>query len=113
MKQAQTLSMLFSLPGSTPAIGAGDLWRSPRPADQLCSPKKTAVCSGCRTRYRIFSDRRPRRVRDTDAACWRIYVAYEHRRVACVCCRGVTVERLDWLAQNLRSTQRFARKSAP
>ena len=59
-------------------------------------------------RHRTFYDRRTRRVRDTDAAGWRIYVAYEQRRVACTRCRGVTVERLDWLAQNPRYTQRFA-----
>jgi len=49
-------------------------------------------------------------VRDTDAAGWRIYLAYEQRRVACARCRGVTVERLDWLAQNPRYTQRFAQQ---
>ena len=47
-------------------------------------------------------------MRDTDADGWRIYVAYEQRRVACARCRGVTVERLDWLAPNSRYTQRFA-----
>ena len=59
-------------------------------------------------RHRTFYDRRTRRVRDTDAAGWRIYLAYEQRRVACPRCRGVTVERLDWLAQNPRYTKRFA-----
>ena len=51
-----------------------------------------------------------RRVRDTDAAGWRIYLAYEQRRVACTRCRVVTVERLDWRAQNPRYTQRFAQQ---
>ena len=102
---------LVFVPGVPSAqSAAGDLWRSPRPARHLGSAKKTAVCSGCRTRYRTFYDRRTRRVRDTDAAGWRIYVAYEQRRVACVRCRGVTVERLDWLAQNPRYTQRFAQQ---
>ena len=43
-----------------------------------------------------------RRVRDTDAAGWRIYVAYEQRRVACARCRGVTVERLDGFGEIFR-----------
>ncbi|MBI4003363.1 MAG: ISL3 family transposase [Nitrospira defluvii] len=59
-------------------------------------------------RHRTFYDRQTRRVRDTDAAGWRLYLAFEQRRVACSCCQGVKVERLDWLAQNPRYTQRFA-----
>ena len=51
-----------------------------------------------------------RRVRDTDAAGWRLYLVYEQRRVACSRCRGVKVERLDWLAQNPRYTQRLAQQ---
>ena len=57
---------------------------------------------------RTFYDRTTRRVRDTDVAGWRIYLAFEQRRVACSRCQGVKVERLDWLAQNPRYTQRFA-----
>ncbi|MBI5855251.1 MAG: ISL3 family transposase, partial [Nitrospirae bacterium] len=60
------------------------------------------------TRRRAFYDRTTRRVRDTDAAGWRLYLAFEQRRVACSRCQGVNVERLDWLAQNPRYTQRFA-----
>jgi len=93
-----------------PQSAARDLWRSPRPAGHLGSAKKTAVCSGCGTRYRTFYDRRTRRVRDIDAAGWRLYLAYEQRRVACARCQGVKVERLDWLAQNPRYTQRFAQQ---
>ena len=51
-----------------------------------------------------------RRVRDTDVAGWRLYLALEPRRVACACCQGVRVERLDWLAQNPRDTHRFAQQ---
>lgn len=87
---------------------AGDLWRSPRPTRRLSPAKKTAVCSGCGTRHRTFYDRTTRRVRDTDAAGWRLYLAFEQRRVACARCQGVKVERLNWLAQNPRYTQRFA-----
>jgi transposase len=68
------------------------------------------VCSGCRTRHRTFYDRTIRRVRDTDAAGWRIYLAFEQRRVACSRCQGVKVERLDWLARNPRYTKRFAQQ---
>lgn len=69
--------------------------------------EKTAVCSGCGTRHRTFSDRTTRRVRDTDAAGWHIYLVFEQRRVACVCGQGVKVERLAWLVQNplYRGTQ--------
>lgn len=59
-------------------------------------------------RHRTFYDRTTRHVRDTDAAGWRIYLVCEQRRVACARCQGVKVERLDWLAQNPRYTQRFA-----
>ena len=99
--------VLFSgVPG--PQSAGGHLWRSPRPTRRLSPAKKTAVCSGCGTRHRAFYDRQTRRVRDTDAAGWRIYLAFEQRRVACSRCQGVKVERLDWLAQNPRYTQRFA-----
>ena len=41
-------------------------------------------------------------------AGWRIYLEFERWRVHCPRCRGVYVERLDWLAKNPRYTQRFA-----
>ena len=41
-------------------------------------------------------------------AGWRIYVEFERWRVNCRRCRGVFVERLDWLARNPRYTLRFA-----
>jgi len=89
---------------------AGDLWRSPRPARGPSSGKKTAVCSGCGIRSRTFYDRKTRRVRDTDAAGWRLYLVLEQRRIACPRCRGVKVERLSWLAKNPRYTHRFAQQ---
>jgi transposase len=103
---ALRLVLLPRLPCAQPP--AGDLRRSPRPADHLGPAKKTAVCSSCGTRHRTFYDRTTRRVRDTGAAGWRIYLAFEQRRVACAHCQGVKVERLDWLARNPRYTQRFA-----
>ena len=87
-----------------------NLWRSPRQARGLGPAKKTAVCSGCGTRSRTFYDRATRRVRDTDAAGWRLYLAFEQRRIGCPRCRGVKVERLSWLAKNPRYTQRFAQQ---
>lgn len=102
------LVLLSGIPCSQSA--ARDLWRSPRSAGHLGPAKKTAVCSGCGTRYRTFYNRTTRRVRDTDAAGWRLYLAFEQRRVACTCCGGVKVERLEWLAQNPRYTQRFAQQ---
>lgn len=41
-------------------------------------------------------------------AGWRIYVEFERWRVYCPRCQAVFVERLDWLAENPRYTQRFA-----
>ena len=79
---------------------ARDRWRSPRPTGHLGSAKNPAVCSGCGTRHRTVYDRTMRRVRDTDAAGWRIYLAVEQRRVACARCQGVQVERREGLAQN-------------
>ena len=103
------LRVIFLSGVPSPQSAARDLWRSPRPAGCLGPAKKTAVCSGCGTRHRAFYDRTTRRVRDTDAAGWRIYLAFEQRRVACSRCRGVKVERLDWLA-NPRYTQRLAQQ---
>lgn len=103
---ALRLILLSGIPCPKPTDGG--FWRSPCQAGGLGPAKKTAVCSGCGTRHRIFYDRTTRRVRDTDAAGWRIYVAFEQRRVACSRCQEVKVERLDWLAQNPRYTQRFA-----
>lgn len=39
---------------------------------------------------------------------WRIYIKFERWRVYCRQCHAVFVERLDWLAENPRYTQRFA-----
>ncbi|RPH74977.1 MAG: ISL3 family transposase [Nitrospiraceae bacterium] len=103
--------LVSRIPGSQSA--AGDLWRSPRSAGHLGPAKKTAVCSGCGARHRTFYDRTMRRVRDPDVAGGRLYLAFEQRRVACSRCQGVSVERLDWLAQNPRYTQRFAQQVGP
>ena len=68
------------------------------------------MCSGCGTRHRTFDDRQTRRVRETDAGGWRLYLAFEQRRVAGSRGQGVNVERRDWRAQNPRETQRFAQQ---
>jgi len=41
-------------------------------------------------------------------AGWVVYLEFERWRVRCSGCGGVHVERLDWLAQNPRYTERFA-----
>lgn len=41
-------------------------------------------------------------------AGFRIFLEFERWRVNCPRCQGVYVERLDWLAENPRYTQRFA-----
>jgi transposase len=47
-------------------------------------------------------------VRDIGIAGWRIYIEFERWRVFCPSCRAVRVEKLDWLADNPRYTQRYA-----
>jgi transposase len=58
--------------------------------------------------HRSFYDRTVRRVRDLPCGGLRIFVEVELRRVACRRCGAVKRERLDWLADNPRYTQRFA-----
>jgi transposase len=41
-------------------------------------------------------------------ANWILHVEFERWRINCPRCRGVRVERLDWLANNPRYTERFA-----
>ena len=47
-------------------------------------------------------------MRDLRVAGWVVYLEFERWRVRCSGCGGVHVERLDWLAQNPRYTERFA-----
>ena len=72
------------------------------------TPKKTAICSNCGQRCRGRYDQRRCRVRDLRVAGWVVYLEFERWRVRCSGCGGVHVERLDWLAQNPRYTERFA-----
>ena len=72
------------------------------------TPKKTAICSNCGQRCRGRYDQRRCRVRDLRVAGWMVYLEFERWRVRCSGCGGVHVERLDWLAQNPRYTERFA-----
>jgi transposase len=74
----------------------------------LTAPKKTGTCSCCGHRCQGRYDKRTCRARDLSVAGWRIYVEFERWRVYCRRCRGVFVERLDWLAKNPRHTERFA-----
>jgi len=55
-----------------------------------------------------FYDRTVRRVRDLPCGGLRLFVELELRRVACRSCGAVKRERLDFLADNRRSTKRFA-----
>jgi len=65
-------------------------------------------CSGCGKRIRARYDRKICEARDLDAANYRIFMRYERWRVYCSRCQGVRVEKLDWLAENPRYTQRMA-----
>jgi len=68
------------------------------------------VCSCCGHRCRGRYDKETRRARDLAVGEWRIFVEFERWRVYCRRCRGVFVERLDWLAPNPRYTERFAKR---
>jgi transposase len=71
-------------------------------------PEKTGVCSCCGRRVRGRHEKERRLARDVDAGGLRIYVRFERWRVRCPACKAVFVERLDWLAENPRYTERFA-----
>lgn len=57
-----------------------------------------------------FRDRRLHMVRDLDSGDQHIYLEFEYRRVACPRCEAVKQERLPWLADSSRYTQRFEDK---
>jgi len=65
------------------------------------------MCSGCGRSFPHFYDRRSHRVRDLDAGNTRIHLDFEYRRVACPIC-GVKQERIAFLSDTRRFTQRFA-----
>ncbi len=69
--------------------------------------KKTA-CAACGRVYRVWYDRKTRRVRDLPCGEMRIYLEVEIRRVDCKSCGKVKQEQLDWLADNPFFTKRFA-----
>ena len=58
--------------------------------------------------YRVWYDRKMRRVRDLPCGEMRIYLEVEIRRVACKSCGKVKQEQLAWLADNPFVTQRVA-----
>ena len=66
------------------------------------------MCSCCGKRCTGRYDKKVCRVRDTSVGGWRIFLEFERWRVFCLRCQGVFVERLDWLAENPRYTERFA-----
>jgi len=86
----------------------GNLWRPQGEGRTAETPKKTAICSNCGQRCQGRYDQRTCRVRDLRVAGWVVYLEFERWRVRCSGCGGVHVERLDWLAQNPRYTERFA-----
>ena len=66
------------------------------------------MCSGCGVACRSFYDRRPHRARDLDCGDHEVYLNFEYRRVDCKQCGGVKPEKLDFLSNNTRYTDRFA-----
>ena len=59
---------------------------------------------------RGFRDRRTHLVRDLDGCARHIYLEFEYRRVYCRHCKAVKQERLLWLADSSRFTQRLEEK---
>src|SRR5215472_7684619 len=66
------------------------------------------ICSCCGRVQKGWYDRRLRHVRDLSSAGFRIVLELEVRRVACRRCGTVKRERLDFLADNVHFTKRFA-----
>lgn len=66
------------------------------------------MCSCCAQKASARYDKEMRLARDVDAGGRRIYVKFERWRVSCPRCKAVFVEKLDWLADNPRYTERFA-----
>jgi len=105
MKRIQTLSALFSFPGFRAAADCRDLWRSHAEC-HLGSAKKLPYAPAVGTASHFY-DRRcagcgiP--MRRAGVSIWRLSSGGCGAR-----CQGVKVERLAWLAQNPRYTQRFA-----
>ncbi len=94
-----------------------DFVRSPRCTacsvirERASSPSNGAqktLCGGCGQVHWGWYDRRTRRVRDLSSGDARILLELEVRRVACKRCGHVKRERLEFLADNLSYTKRFA-----
>ena len=66
------------------------------------------MCGSCGQASRGWYDRRQRQVRDLGCGGYRIVLELQTRRVDCRHCGGVKLERLDFLADNPRYTERFA-----
>ena len=64
----------------------------------------------CGTAHHSFYDRRWYRSRDLDCGDHEVYLDFELRRVACRKCGGVKREKLDFLSEDPKYTQRFAVK---
>jgi transposase len=71
------------------------------------SSKKT-FCGICGQGSTSYYDKRRRRVRDLSCGDTRVYLELEVKRVDCLTCGGVKLERLEWLADNPFYTKRFA-----
>lgn len=74
------------------------------------APSKKTVCGCCGKEVSGFRDRRTHQVRDVDSGLRHIYLEFEYRRVLCPMCKAVKQERLIWLADSGRFTQRMEDK---
>ncbi|MCB9497558.1 MAG: ISL3 family transposase [Fibrobacteria bacterium] len=70
--------------------------------------EKTSRCGCCGHRVRGWYDQRDRLVRDLDLGPWRIWLRIPIRRVFCTRCQSVKTERIEFLADVNRYTDRYA-----
>jgi len=66
------------------------------------------VCGCCGTICKSWYDHRLKQVRDLDCGPYAIVLRFEQRRVDCPVCKGVRTERLTFLADINRYTERYA-----
>lgn len=76
-------------------------------SSRFCGAQKT-VCREYGRTHTGWYDRSTRRVRNLSSGDTRVYLDFEVRRILCSCCGKVKRERLDFLADNLFYTKRFA-----
>ncbi len=87
-----------------------DTITSRRPLSSRSSAAKKTVRSGCGRSYRSLHGRRWRRTRDLNCGDHEVCLGCEFHRVDCKKGGGVKAEKLAFLSNNTKYTDRFARQ---